>query len=322
MRVLVTGASGFIGRRVVERLAALGHTVTAVSRGPVAVRATANVAWRTIADLRMAVDWAPLLQGVDGIVHLAGIAHVPDGDEQSVGNSYQLINVDSTLSLAHAAAAAGVKRFVFMSSVRVHGDPIDDTPLRASDHCEPADAYGRSKLDAEQGLARIALETGLEIVVLRPPLVYGPGVRANFLRMIEWIDRGRALPFGRVANRRSLIHIDNLSAAIEQSLTHAAAGGKTFLVSDGEDVSTAELARRIGVALGRPARLINVPPRLMQWGLRCLGRGADYRRLFGSVAIDAALIRAELGFNPPVSLADGLADTARWYREQASKTQR
>ena len=319
MRTLVTGASGFIGRWVVSQLAAHGHDVVAITRNPGSAAApqAPRVAWRAVTDFQSSVDWAPLLDGVDGIVHLAGIAHVLDRADETMLDRYHMVNVEASVALARAAAAARIGRFVFMSSVRVHGDPPDDTPLRESDRCEPVDAYGRSKLEAERALARIGSERGLEIVVLRPPLVYGPGVRANFLRMIEWIDRGRPLPFGALANRRSLVYIDNLAAAIEQSLTHPKAAGKTFLVSDGEDVSTAELARRIGIALGRPARLINVPLRLMQWSLCCLGRGADYRRLFGSVAVDASHLRTELAFNPPFSMQQGLAQTARWYRDRA-----
>ncbi len=317
MRILVTGATGFVGRRVVDWLGARGHAVVAVTRGMAPSSSDAAVAWHTVTDIHSANNWAPLLHGVDGIVHLAGIAHVLDRADATLLDQYRTVTTEGTVTLARAAVGAQVKRFVFMSSVRVHGDPVGEAPLRESDHCEPVDAYGRSKLEAERGLARITNESDLEVVVLRPPLVYGPGVRANFLRMIEWIDRGRPLPFGAVANRRSLVHLDNLAAAIEQSLVHPNAAGKTFLVSDGEDVSTAELARRIGIALARPVRLINVPPRLMEWALCCIGRGADYRRLFGSLAVDASHIRHELGFRPPVRLDDGLAETARWYRQRS-----
>ncbi len=322
MRTLVTGASGFIGRRVVSQLAAHGHDVLAITRNlnSAVIPRAPGVAWRFVTDFQSTVDWAPLLEGVDAIVHLAGIAHVLDRADETMLDRYHMVNVEASVTLARAAAAARIGRFVFMSSVRVHGDPSDDTPLLESDRCEPVDAYGRSKLEAERALARIGNESGCQVVVLRAPLVYGPGVRANFLRMIAWIDRGWPLPFGAVANRRSLVYIDNLAAAIERSLTHPNAAGKTFLVSDGEDVSTAELAKRIGIALGRPARLINVPPRLMEWSLRCLGRGADYRRLFGSVAVDMSHLRTELGFKPPFNMQQGLAQTARWYRQIVSQS--
>ncbi len=322
MRTLVTGASGFVGRRVVSQLAAHGHDVVAITRNlnSAVIPRAPGVAWRFVTDFQSTVDWAPLLEGVDAIVHLAGIAHVLDRADETMLDRYHMVNVEASVTLARAAAAARIGRFVFMSSVRVHGDPSDDTPLLESDRCEPVDAYGRSKLEAERALARIGNESGCQVVVLRAPLVYGPGVRANFLRMIAWIDRGWPLPFGAVANRRSLVYIDNLAAAIERSLTHPNAAGKTFLVSDGEDVSTAELAKRIGIALGRPARLINVPPRLMEWSLGCLGRGADYRRLFGSVAVDMSHLRTELGFKPPFNMQQGLAQTARWYRQIVSQS--
>ncbi len=322
MRTLVTGASGFVGRRVVSQLAAHGHDVVAITRNlnSAVIPRAPGVAWRFVTDFQSTVDWAPLLEGVDAIVHLAGIAHVLDRADETMLDRYHMVNVEASVTLARAAAAARIGRFVFMSSVRVHGDPSDDTPLLESDRCEPVDAYGRSKLEAERALARIGNESGCQVVVLRAPLVYGPGVRANFLRMIAWIDRGWPLPFGAVANRRSLVYIDNLAAAIERSLTHPNAAGKTFLVSDGEDVSTAELAKRIGIALGRPARLINVPPRLMEWSLGCLGRGADYRRLFGSVAVDMSHLRTEFGFKPPFNMQQGLAQTARWYRQIVSQS--
>lgn len=318
MRVLLTGASGFVGNVVARRLAAAGHQVIAcVRRAP--DDHAGPLRWCAIPDLAGPIDWTPHLAGVDVVAHLAGVAHVLDRSDTGMEARYRAVNTDATLGLAAAAAGAGVGRFLFMSSVRVYGDADRGRPFTAEDSCAPVDAYGRSKLEAERGLATIARETGIETVVLRPPLVYGPGVRANFLRMIEWIDAGRPLPFGAIRNRRSLVGVENLAAAVDCLLAHPQAAGRTFLPSDGEDVSTPELMRRIAAALGRPARLVPIPGALMRLGLAALGRGADYRRLFGSLAVDSAPLRVGLGCRTVASLDQGLQATVAWYRASRAR---
>lgn len=316
MRVVVTGPTGFIGRRTLSALVAAGHHVIAAARSIPAER-DGSVEWRAIGGLETPLDWSPVLAGADAIVHLAGIAHVLDATDEALATRYRAINCEATLALARAAIACGVRRLVFMSSIRVHGNAPNGVIFRETDTCVPSDEYGRSKLDAETGLGRIAQTSALEVVSLRPPLVYGPGVGANFLRLLQWADRGVPLPLGAIRNRRSLIYIDNLTAAIELALVHARTAGQTFLVSDAEDVSTPELLRRMARAAGKSAKLFPVPPSLLRIGLRLIGRGSDYARLCADAALDSAHIRATLGFRPPFTLDAGLAETVKWYRSRA-----
>jgi nucleoside-diphosphate-sugar epimerase len=217
------------------------------------------------------------------------------------------VNALATLRPAEAAAASGVRRFVFMSSARVHGARTTGAPFTETSPLAADDPYGRSKAEAELGLAERARGTGLETVVLRPPLVYGPGARGNFARLVGLVARGVPLPLGAVRNRRSLIGLDNLVDAIVRGLDHPGATGKTFLVSDGEDLSTPELIRRIAVALGRPARLFPVPSSLLRLGGTLVGRGDDVARLLDDFVVDASNIVRTLGWAPPVPPDLGLA---------------
>lgn len=314
MHIFLTGGTGFVGRPTLQALTAAGHQVVAVSHRRANHDDTAGVAWHPIPSLDTRIDWSRLLAGADAVVHLAGVAHIIDGNDAALAARYRAINCDATLALARAAVAAGVKRFVFMSSIRVHGNAAGGTVFHESDACTPSDEYGRSKLAAEDGLRAIARESALQVVCLRPPLVYGPGVGANFLRLLRWVDRGVPLPLGAIGNRRSFVYVDNLVAAIALALTHPRAAGETFLVSDGEYLSTPELLHRMAKAMDRRARLIAMPPGLLHAALRMLGRASDYQRLCGDAALDSAKIRATLGFTPPYSLDEGLAATVRWYR--------
>lgn len=314
MHIVVTGATGFIGRRLLPALTDAGHTVTAVARSVPAQRGHDRIHWRAIAALESSVDWTPVLAGTDAVVHLAGVAHIVDGSDRVLAARYHAVNCQATLALARAAAQAKVRRFVFMSSIRVHGNAQPGTVFRESDTCVPSDEYGRSKLAAEQGLLEIARTTPLEVVNLRPPLVYGPEVGANFLRLLRWVDRGVPLPLASIRNRRSLIYIDNLIAAIALSLAHPGAVGQSFLIRDGEDLSTPQMLQRMAAAMGRPSRLLAVPPALLKSVLGLIGRGADYQRLCGDAALDDAKIRATIGFRPPHTLDEGFAQTVQWYR--------
>jgi UDP-glucose 4-epimerase len=322
MRILVTGPTGFVGRSVVETLADAGHEVVAAARaveGHTLNDAGANVRWIGVGDLAQRVDWSPALQSVDAVVHLAGVAHVLDRTDAEMAGRYHKVNCDATLALARAALDCGVRRFVFLSSARVHGEGAAGMVYRESDECVPVDEYGRSKLAAERGLAAIAKGSVLEPVVLRPPLVYGPGVKANFLRLMRWIRRGVPLPLGAITNRRSMIYLGNLVAAVQTALHHPRAAGGTYLVSDGHDLSTPALIRALAVALGTPARLLAVPSGLLRLGLSAVGRRADYQRLCGDFAVDMARVRSELAFAPALTVEEGLRATARWYLTESAR---
>jgi len=229
---------------------------------------------------------------------------------------FRRINVDGTNNLARQAAAAGVQRFVFLSSIKVNGESSQlNKPFTASDTPKPNDPYGISKLEAEKALLHIASETGLEVVIIRPPLVYGPGVEANFGSMMRWLDRGIPLPLGSVThNRRSMVAIDNLIDLIVTCLSHPAAANQTFLVSDGEDLSTADLLRRMGKALGKPARLFGVPAEALRLGAVMLGKQSMYQRLCGSLQVDIGRTKRLLDWTPPVSVDEGLRRSAEGTR--------
>jgi nucleoside-diphosphate-sugar epimerase len=303
---LVTGASGFIGRAACAAFAKRGWHVRAAVRTPLAIEGADPV----LGDLMQ--GWP--LDGVDVVVHLAGIAHQIHGqDAESV---YQQMNCDATERLARAAAHAGVKRFVFMSSIKVNGErTLIDRPFRATDAPQPEDRYARSKRDAERALANIGGK--LEVVVLRPPLVYGPGVRANFLRLMRLVERRLPLPLGAVKNRRSLIYVVNLAELVVAAATSPAAAGQTFLAADGDDLSTPQLVAEIGRALGTNARLIGVPVALLRLGGALTGMGAEVGRLVDSLVVDASATRDRLDWRPRFTARDGIADTVRWYRSTA-----
>jgi nucleoside-diphosphate-sugar epimerase len=312
-RTLVTGATGFVGRALVRRLLADGRAVrAAVRRAPEALPAGAETV--TVDDIGPGTDWRAALDGVDAIVHLAARAHVLRDSSADAHAHYRAVNSLGALRLAEDAAAAGVRRFVFLSSARVHGDRTTGAPFTESSPLLAEDPYGRSKADAERGLAALGAAGHLDPVILRPPLVYGPGARGNFARLVALVARGVPLPLGAVRNRRSLIFVDNLADAIVRSLDHPAAAGETFMVSDGEDLSTPELVRRIARALGKPARLVPVPPALLRLGGTLAGRSDDVARLLDDLVVDSSKIRALLGWSPVVRLNEGLDQTAAWYR--------
>lgn len=307
MNVLVTGANGFVGRAVCAALRQTGHAVT-----PAVREAQGLTQEQVIGEIDAQTDWRAALAGMDCVLHLAARVHVMRDTTTNPLAQYRVVNVDGTLNLARQAAAAGVRRFVFVSSVKVNGEERAaayteaDTPM-------PEDAYALSKWEAEQGLRQIAAATGLEVVILRPPLVYGPGVGANFLALMHAVARGIPLPLGAIDNRRSLIFVGNLADAILCCLEHPAAAGKTFLVSDGEDVSTPALVRRMAAALGRPARLVALPVPVLRAIATLAGKSALVTRLTDSLTIDGTAIRHTLGWSPPFTLDEGLRETAAWY---------
>lgn len=289
MRVLVTGANGFVGQHTCAALTHAGHIVTAATRSDVG-------------DISGDTDWRPWLKSQEAVVHLA--AHVHQMQDKAPGE-YSKVNTQATLNLAKQAAEAEVQRFIFLSTAKVMGEGRD-TPYTMQDKPAPEDAYARSKWEAEQSLA----QSPMQVVILRPPLVYGPDVRANFLRMMEAVTHGIPLPFGAVQNRRSLIYVGNLAQAIVYSLQAIPPG--TYLLSDGEDVSTPELIRKVALALNRPARLLSVPPGILQLAGKILGKEKAVNRLLGSFAIESHLP----GWQPPFTPAQGLRETAEWFTKQ------
>jgi nucleoside-diphosphate-sugar epimerase len=295
--VLVLGAGGFIGRALVARLAQAGVPVVPAGRGAGGGNLTA------------ASDWPALLAGCRAAVYLASRAHAPAGDDDWIA-----AEAATAAALAAAARRAGLERLVLMSSLKVQGEDSGAGRLSAGDPPAPADAYGRAKLRIEAAMGQAAADI---LVVLRPPLVYGPGVKANFLALLRLVDRGVPLPLGSIANRRSLIFLDNLIDLVLCALDHEEAAGGTFLMRDDDEVTTPGLVREIARQLDRPARLFPCPPGLLRTAARLAGRGDAALRLLGSLSVDDTPTRERLGWRPRVALADGIAATCRWFREQS-----
>lgn len=316
MRVLVTGANGFVGRALVLRLAKLRY-LTAVA----AVRALpsaepilcssgfmeAGVRRIALGDLTRASIEPGLFNGVDAVVHCAARVHVMhDSDVDSLA-AFRAVNVVGTLKLAKQAASVGVKRFVFISTIKVNGEAtVPGEAFHADDLPAPEDAYGLSKLEAEQGLKLLAAETGMEVVIIRPPLVYGRGVKGNFGTMIKLVEKEIPLPFGAIHNKRSLVGIDNLVDLIVRCIDHPAAANQVFLAGDGQDLSTPELVRGLAMAMGKPARLIPLPAGVLNFGATLLGKRALAHRLLGSLQVDITKTRELLEWQPCHSVEEGL----------------
>ena len=303
MKILVTGAAGFIGRALCGHLSALNHSVFPV------VRSVSGMEAEIVAgNIGTSSNWIAALGTCDAVVHLAARVHVMDDDAQDPLALYRATNTEVTLNLARQAAHAGVKRFVFISTIKVNGEGRD-SPYGETDAPAPADAYAISKWEAEQGLLRIAADTGLEVVILRPPLVYGPGVKANFLRLMQLVKKGWPLPLAAIRNRRSFLYLGNFVDAIRLCVEHPAAAGQTFLLDDGQAVSTPELVRAVAHALDRPAHLLAVPVKVLEFAGTLFGKRAAVARLTGSLWVDSSLIRSRLGWTPPYSMEAGLAAT-------------
>jgi nucleoside-diphosphate-sugar epimerase len=292
----------------VRTLAEWGE-VRGVVRGGLAPGAAETI---RIPDIAGEVDWAPHLVDVDAVLHLAARVHIPDDPSDA---AYRRTNVGGTVRLAEAAIAAGVKRFVFVSTVKVHGERTTVEPFNSTSPFRPADPYGRSKAEAEDALRTLQDRDGLDLVVVRPPLVYGPDVRANFLRLLRTIDRGTPLPLGRVENRRSLVFVDNLADLLARVATSDAASGEAFMVADGDPVSTPTLVRALAHALGRPARLMPVPLSMLRMVGRLLGQAEAVDRLVGSLEVDSSRTQSVLDWSPPFSFDEGVAATAAWFAE-------
>jgi nucleoside-diphosphate-sugar epimerase len=311
--VLVTGATGLVGTAVCDILAQAGYRVRRALR-------TARLPARDdviVGDIDGETGWDETLDGVASVVHLAARTHVMTRSGADAGE-YRRVNVEGTRRLAEKAARAGVRRFVFLSSIKVNGEATPDRPFNENDAPQPQDAYGRTKREAEDVLISIARTHAMEVVVLRSPLVYGPGVKGNFERLMRHIAAGVPLPLGSVDNRRSLIYVGNLAHAILTCLEKPQATGRTYLVSDGHDLSTPDLMKAIARALHVKLRLLSCPVGLIRMTAGCVGKSAEVDRLTQSLRADTTRIRAELGWAPPYSVSEGLDETAQWYHARVN----
>lgn len=305
-RYLVTGANGFVGTALCARLSRDNVDVVA------AVRTATSSHERAVGDIGAHTDWNGLLHGCDGVIHLAARVHIMADRAQDPLAAFRATNTVATIHLARQAAAAGVKRFVFVSSVKVNGEQAA-VAYTAADNPHPEDPYGQSKLEAEQGLRSVAAQTGLEVVIVRPPLVYGPGVGANFLRLMQLVKRGLPLPLGAVDNRRSMVALENLVDLLVTCAQHGNASGQTFMVSDGEDISTTRLIRMLAASMHRPARLLPVSPQVLRAAASLLGQSDVASRLLDSLTVDITQTREVLQWQPPIKMAAAIDATVAHF---------
>lgn len=309
MNVLVTGANGFVGQYLCKELHSQGYSVFSALRSSNSV--IKNTSIIRISEINRDTDWSPALQNIDFVVHLAARVHLMNEVAVDALAEFRKVNVDGTLNLATQAAKSGVKRFIFISSVKVNGEhTLANCPVTENDAANPQDPYGISKHEAEQGLLLIAQQTGMEVVIIRPPLVYGAGVKANFASMMRVVKRGIPLPLGAIHNKRSFVYVGNLVSLIVHCIDHPAAANQVFLVSDGCDLSTTELLKKCAVALDVKARLLPVPQKFLEFCLAVLGKRAVAQRLCGNLQVDISKARSLLSWVPPVHVEDGLKATA------------
>jgi UDP-glucose 4-epimerase len=299
--VLITGASGFVASHLCPTLADKGFALHPISR-------------TIFGEITPTTNWTNALAGIDAVVHLAARVHLMQDSAADPLAAYRAANTASTLNLARQAAAARVRRFIFLSSIKVNGEGRN-TPYTEQDVPSPTDPYAISKWEAEQGLLEISAQTGMEVVILRPPLIYGAGVKANFLRLMQWVEKGIPLPFGAVTNQRSLLYIGNLVDAIRTCVEHPAAANQTFLVCDNEAFSTAELIRKMATHFQRKPRLLNIPPAILLPLLTAIGRKQEAERLLGSLRLDNHKICQTLDWHPLFSVNTGLLQTVTAYQQ-------
>ncbi|MBI5890606.1 MAG: SDR family oxidoreductase [Nitrosomonadales bacterium] len=312
MRLLVTGASGFVGQAVCVQALRRGLTVRAALRKHAL---PGSVEPALVGEINGATDWDGVLSDVDIVIHLAARVHVMRENAENPLKEFRRVNVAGTERLARTAAAKGIKRMVYVSSIGVNGlQTVAGSAFSEADNPTPHNAYALSKWEAEQTLHRIAAETGLEVVIVRPPLVYGVDAPGNFAQMLKVLSAGIPLPLASVHNLRSLVYIENLVDALILCATHPAAVGQTYLVSDGEDISTPDLLRRLGAGMGHKARLFPCPSAFLEFAGRLTGKSDQVGRLLGSLQVDSGKIRRELNWTPPYTLQQGLQTTAMWYR--------
>jgi nucleoside-diphosphate-sugar epimerase len=314
-RVLVTGANGFVGQQLCRSLIQKGFLVTAAVRR-IENAPTEEMQYIPVGDIGPDTDWTEALHGVHLVVHLAGRAHIRRDSSATSMAEYDRINTLGTMRLAQMAAAAHAQRFLFLSSVKVNGEETHDQPFAETDRPAPQDFYAASKWQAEEGLLRLHRQGKLPVVIIRPPLVYGPGVRANFLQLIRLVDFGLPLPLGKIQNKRSLVGLRNLIEFITVCLQNPSAAGEIFLVSDQEDLSTAELVQKIGRFLGRQTYLLPIPYRFMSILARIMGKQDAFYKLCHSLQVNVEKSRKVLYWSPPFSVDEELAQTIQWYKNE------
>ncbi len=314
MKILVTGANGFVGNVLCRRLVEKGYAVRGAVRSGKSALPT-GVEKIAMGDIEGNTDWSAALQDIDCAIHLAARVHVMKDESADPLAEFRKVNVEGTEKLALSAAKAGVRRLVYISSIKVNGESTGKKPFSEKDEPHPQDPYGISKWEAEQALRRISGQSGLEVVVVRPPLVYGPEVGGNFVRMLAWIEKGIPLPLGCVKNRRSMIYVENLADALINCAIHPDAANRTFLVGDSETVSTPELIRRLSARMGKSAAILPFPLPFLALLGKITGKKAEIQRLTGSLEVDSSRISKILGWKPPFSLDEGLEATALWFKK-------
>lgn len=315
MKLLVTGSNGFVGHHLCPKLLEHGYFLNKALRTPSQEMNSFQKRYISVGSINKNTDWSDALDGCDAVIHLAARVHVMNETSQAPLAAFREVNVNGTVELAQQAADAGIKRFIFVSTAKVNGEWTNGRrPFAPGDAPDPQDFYSISKMEAEQGLQEIARTTGMAVVIVRPPLVYGPHVKANFAAMIRWLSQGIPLPLGAVTdNRRSLVSLDNLADFLITCLEHPEAANHTFMVSDGEDLSTTALLQRLGKAMGTAPLLLPIPPVILEAGATLLGKGDMAQRLLNSLEVDISKNAALLGWQPPFSVDEGLEKTAKTF---------
>lgn len=318
-KVLVAGSTGFVGSALLRELRKRSAKITALMRRPTHI----NGVDVCVIDLERIVDFSSILNdaltNIDAVVYLAARVHIIRDSSDDPLRDYRSINTEAAARLAQIASDAGVKRFVYISTIKVNGEYTDRSSFSADDPPNPQDPYAVSKFEAESQLKEIGMRTGLEVVIIRPPLIYGPGVKGNILRMMQWIYIGIPLPLGAIENKRSLVALDNLIDLIVTCIDHPAAANQTFLVSDGEDLSTPELVRRMARALNKPAWLFSVPPGILRYGAALAGKREMAQRLVGSLQVDMEKTCELLNWSPSITVDAGLHKTAQCFLERQTE---
>ena len=313
-RILVTGASGFVGQALCSALEAQGFAVRAAVRSENVIISVMGLDVVTVGEINAYTDWSEILQGISCIIHCAARTHVMNEIDANALAAYRAVNVEGTERLAEQAAAAGVQRLVFVSSIKVLGERTRrGVSFITTDPAEPQDSYGRSKWEAEQALWAISDRTGLEVVIVRPPLVYGPAVKGNMLRLLRWVASGMPLPLGAVLNQRSMIGLSNLVDFLMCCAEHPDAAGQTFLASDGQDLSTSQLIQMMAEGMNRPARSLSIPLAFLKTSASLLGKRRELDRLVDSLTVNSQHAREYLDWAPPFSVEAGVKEMAQWY---------
>ncbi|MEM7610307.1 MAG: NAD-dependent epimerase/dehydratase family protein [Pseudomonadota bacterium] len=316
-RILVTGASGFVGQQLCETLLREGYLVRAASRSVCPLPRHDRLEQVTVGDISQETEWRDIVSACDSIIHLAARVHVMTETAASSLDVFRAVNTKATESLVTASLAAGVRRFVYVSTIKVLGEPVAGGIFGNDSVPNPQDPYAISKFEAESDLVRRCADAAMEYSIVRPPLVYGPGVGGNFLRLLKLVDSGVPLPLGSVNNQRSLIGKRNLASFLATCLSHPAAAGRCFVVSDNEDMSTSELLRCMSQSMSRPSRVFRFPESLLRLAGGMVGRSAEVSRLIGSLQIDCSETLATIEWQPPIALRSEIDATVRWFQEEA-----